>query len=560
MKAFRCPVCDNPIEPAAFEVDPRCRRCGEPFQGVTSALDKLADNAYTARPEQTSNGPLLSRGPMRLLLVGAVSLTLLSVTYATPRLEGHRPWEPGDRVPFAQWAGKEQTVPRVPSPSFSGYKLPSSGVAKNKAEKAGPGGDVAQAPLLASADPSPAQPNSPQRDEAARKKGPAKGAVTISPEVFNGVIAEIEDPSGKAMDHFYRTLLATAQKEPGALTRVTHWGASTLATDGITSAVRRKFQARFGDGGKGWVPITKAWKFIQQKDVTFRSRGFKPYHVASRRLGISNYGYGGVVGRSLEGAKATYKANAARMEVYYRKMKGGGKISISVDKQKPVLIPTRARPAEDAWAVITAQSPGRHKYTVRALPNGMVQLYGVTLENPGPGVVYDCVGLVGTVSSRLLHYKPKHIKEQVAHRQPDLFVFMFGGNELVNRKLNLDRYYKSYRKVLRMMRAGRPEASCLIMTPGDHGKNVDGKMVTDPLLLEVIKRQRKLAMEEGCGFYSTLKAMGGEGSASQWYRAVPRLISGDFAHLTSNGEQVMGAQLYKAYMKGFHHWLARRKK
>ena len=51
----------------------------------------------------------------------------------------------------------------------------------------------------------------------------------------------VEDPA-RAMDNFYASLALTQAKQPGAVTRVTHYGDSPITNDGITSTVRRLLQ------------------------------------------------------------------------------------------------------------------------------------------------------------------------------------------------------------------------------------------------------------------------------------------------------------------------------
>jgi len=166
--------------------------------------------------------------------------------------------------------------------------------------------------------------------------------------------------------------------------------------------------------------------------------------------------------------------------------------------------------------------------------------------------------MIGTRASRILNYDEAHLKQTVAYRKPNLQIIMYGGNELADRRMNLRVYEKKYRNVIQRIRSGRPEGSCVIMTPVDHGERVRGRVKTVPLLKKVITIQQRIAKDFGCGFFNTWKAMGGEGAMGRWYRAKPRLAWGDYAHLTRDGDRVMGAMIYKAIMKGFSDWLAKK--
>ena len=61
---------------------------------------------------------------------------------------------------------------------------------------------------------------------------------------------EIEDPSGRALDGLFASLLKTEIE--GSQTRICHYGDSPITNDGITSTVRHKLQLRFGDAGHGF--------------------------------------------------------------------------------------------------------------------------------------------------------------------------------------------------------------------------------------------------------------------------------------------------------------------
>ena len=66
--------------------------------------------------------------------------------------------------------------------------------------------------------------------------------------------------------------------------------------------------------------------------------------------------------------------------------------------------------------------------------------------------------------------------------------------------------------------------------------------------------QRSIAASVGCAFYNTFEAMGGDGASGRWYKS--GLMSGDFAHMTSKGNKVLGVMFYQALLKDFAHWLS----
>ncbi|MFT5433558.1 MAG: lysophospholipase L1-like esterase, partial [Myxococcota bacterium] len=280
--------------------------------------------------------------------------------------------------------------------------------------------------------------------------------------------------------------------------------------------------------------------------------------LSGSRYGKGRYGYGGVAGLGW-GAKSSYRVYAKRMELYYLEYPKGGNLEVTIDGGEPIPFSTRGEKEIDRYKVFEAEGKGEHTFVVRSRGGGNVHAYGVTLENDGPGVVYDCIGLIGTRASRVLNFDEAHLTAQVKHRNPNLQIIMFGGNELVDKRMNLSVYEKKYAEVIARLRAGAPNASCMMMTPVDHGERHRGRVRTVPLLKKMIPIQQRIAEQAGCAFFNTFEAMGGEGSIGRWYDAKPRLAWGDFAHLTRAGDRVLGAMVYKALMKGFADWLEAKK-
>src|SRR5688572_19973681 len=66
---------------------------------------------------------------------------------------------------------------------------------------------------------------------------------------------DLEDPTGRALAPFYDGLIELGHLDADEKVRVLSMGDSTLMYDGVSNAIRRRLQARFGDGGAGFVPL-----------------------------------------------------------------------------------------------------------------------------------------------------------------------------------------------------------------------------------------------------------------------------------------------------------------
>ena len=196
---------------------------------------------------------------------------------------------------------------------------------------------------------------------------------------------------------------------------------------------------------------------------------------------------------------------------------------------------------------------GDHTLRIRHA-GGLVELYGVVLERPGPGVVYDSLGLVGARANRLLNFDAEHIRAQIARRGTNLLVLGFGGNEASDSIVEA-RYEEDFRQVIRHMRGEREDLACLIVAPMDQAERRGGAIRTFRSVPRIVRAQRRAAAAEGCAFFDTFEAMGGAGAMARWYRSRPALALSDFRHATDDGYLVIGNMLHKAILAGYAAWL-----
>jgi lysophospholipase L1-like esterase len=120
-------------------------------------------------------------------------------------------------------------------------------------------------------------------------------------------------------------------------------------------------------------------------------------------------------------------------------------------------------------------------------------------------------------------------------------------------------YEEEYTRVIQKFRAGKPEASCLIMSLTDHGERVGRVGIrTRRIVPKMVSSQKQVAEAQGCAFFNTFEAMGGDGSIGRWYYANPRLAGADFSHPTSAGHEVIAELVVRSLMQGYSEFRARK--
>lgn len=492
------------------------------------------------------------RGTFRTTISGMLTmLMMIGATYVLPGLEWARPWTPEDPVPFWNLIGRELLG--------EGEKADADDAAVR---------DLAALALAeADADGQESGGERPFVEPEIRPEGEDDEPIpAYTPEGDDGdpVAVPLENP--QRLDRFYAALAQTDLGLAGAITRASHWGDSAIGNDGITGAIRAKMQARFGDAGHGF-------HLLGQPNASYRHVGVKvseksPWHHCFIIQGCRDdgfYGFGGTSFESTAGAeirvgtasKGSMGRRVSRFEVYYAGIPRGGNLRLQLDDEDPIKVPTAADELENRWTTVEAED-GEHSLSIRAAGGGKVRAFGVTLERDGPGVVWDGLSQIGALTRRMLHWDREHIRAQVRHRDTDLVVLMFGGNDM-NMRGTMDKYKEELRELIQLFNGEGVEhpPACLVMAPLDHGERRGQQIVTREIVPLLVEAQREVAADEGCAFFDTYAAMGGEGSMGRWARAEPKLGSGDLSHLSYHGHKVIGAMVYGALLGGYRDFRGR---
>lgn len=375
----------------------------------------------------------------------------------------------------------------------------------------------------------------------------------------------IEDPSGRALDRFFAALARSDAGEPGALTRVMHVGDSSIGLDGLPHALRRRMQARFGDGGAGFVMLDRESDNYRNNAALLDAQGWHVCYVAYKCDPSGHYGYGGHVFRGRPGARTTIRTRTrgstgrtlARVELWYGADPRGGELEIQIDDEMRQVFDTRADSRLDRWHGWQLV-PGPHRLTIRDRGTGRPRVYGVVLETDGPGVVWDTISMIGAFARRVLELDREHLAAQVRRRRPDLVVFGFGGNDLrrmVVGGLAGPEFTAEYRKVIAHVRGGQ-DLACLVVSINDHAEAGD-VAIGHRHNREMVAAQRAAALAEGCGFFDVIAAMGGPGSIRQWRRHDPPWAEPDLQHLSMAGRDRLGELIFAAIVARYDTWRAR---
>lgn len=375
--------------------------------------------------------------------------------------------------------------------------------------------------------------------------------------------SRIEAPPGtNPLARFHKALWRAAQGRDKA--RILFYGDSHVASDFMTGRLRDALQARFGDAGPGFVIAGKPWRSHRhERFASIDAEGLTANRIKAR-LGPDETARLGLAGVALladdRGARVRLSTRTLkdrppeklRGELFYLRQPHGGAIRIEIDGKRVASVRTRGSRERAGYHHFALPShTAHHDIELRAASDGPVTWYGVALEEEGPGVVLDTLGIPGARARAQLSWNGSLLRDHLRRRAPDLVVLAYGTNEAGDAEEPLSTYASQLSEVVRRMREATKDASCLLIGPSDRVERVRaGGYRSLPRTADLIAVQRQVAREQGCGYFDLVSAMGGPLSIVRWASAHPAFGAEDMVHLTRRGYVALGDTLTDALLAG----------
>jgi lysophospholipase L1-like esterase len=389
---------------------------------------------------------------------------------------------------------------------------------------------------------------------------PVFAALASSDGPRAGVDSALEN--GAALRHFYESLARVDAGQSHDDVTILHFGDSHTAADYETGPIRRALQARFGEGGRGFVAIGEPWKhYVQEGLRNGSSHDWSPERShptkasKGRLVGDGQYGLAGVaIHTSSVGARAwgDFTAKASSLELAFLQQPTGGTFDVYIDGTRAGHVSTRGA-SGSAWRAFTA-SDGPHRVEIDATGDGDVRVFGAILGRDQVGVVYDALGINGARVTNALAWDEAHMAEQIRHRAPDLVVLAYGTNESGDTDVPIETYERQLVDLLGRIARAAPSASCMLLGPPDRALHTHDGWGTVPRLLDIIATQRRVAQAAGCAFFDQLEAMGGPGTIAQWADESQPRAQKDRVHLTREGYAQLGGAVAADLIRGYSAW------
>ncbi|MEZ5926408.1 MAG: hypothetical protein R3D57_18725 [Hyphomicrobiaceae bacterium] len=426
-------------------------------------------------------------------------------------------------------------------------------------------------------------------DPLAVASGLQKTARALEPTSANTLAAEVPEPiaeadAGEALARFHKDLLALASGARRQPVTILHFGDDHITADRFSSELRRLFQSRFGDAGRGLIMPAGAYRFHRADGIRL---GLEGDWTSETVIGTPEGGF------SLTGVRVLSTAAGDSMtldvdggfdtaEVTFAGGPDRGKARVSIDGQA-VDVPTRRKGTRLVRSL--SQRPGTH-IEIRALQSHGIAVTGITLGRKAAGIRYVNLGLPGADIDALAGLDQALAGEELRQLSPSLIVFNYGSVSALNDSLDLAQYAETATSLVRRIHSWSPGASIVVVGPPDTVRLPDyaGTAARDSddtpcraLAVEEIDRYpqdlaaadprlarwhppinmaavrkiwRRVAAGEGAVFWDWQAMMGGDCSIHAWIYANPPLAQRDHSLMTEAGYRRSAAALFQRLVAG----------
>ena len=365
----------------------------------------------------------------------------------------------------------------------------------------------------------------------------------------------IENESALGAFHAALRRLREGKLEGGKV-RILSFGASHTQADLYLGYLRTYFQQLFGNGGPGFVNVSKLEVWDKKIEVKINSSGFKVQRIHGLRPAVP--GYFGLLGAAAVASgsspahawldltgSAEERREPMTVQLHSMGTPDGSEFEVQVDGVASGRFVTRTPSPIPLFHRVNAPN-GFARIELRKLGPGTLRIFGAVIERTTPGVVVDNLGIQGTKLTDMLEADESVWSAAVRERKPQLVMLAYGTNEYAS-GVNLVNYRTDIEQSFERLKRAAPEASCLVIGPGDLGKARTPKL--KERLAVIIETHREFALRYGCGFWDAFAFMGGHGSMLRWVSANPPLAASDKTHLNPRGYVLMGMRLADALLQ-----------
>ena len=356
--------------------------------------------------------------------------------------------------------------------------------------------------------------------------------------VFN----RISNNSG--LDSFYQKL-HSLKAGGGRTVSIVHIGDSHIQADFLTAVVRNGLQDFFGNAGRGLVfPYQLAQSNTPDDVYSSSPVRWQFNRIAHPEISI---GYG------MSGYSIKTSAASASLQLSVRGMaRPFTRVRLFTDSVADWSI----KPADNDSLFEMEKLPGCNctaidldrEFTGFNLSSQSAEvpkiIYGASLENNDPGVIYHTIGVNG---ARIDQYNLADLFwQQLPALNADLFIISLGTNEAQWDAFPATAFKKTLQVFIEKLRLASPGASILFTTAPDSYK----RRRFNTVLRDINSALINYCNSNYIPVWDLYQITNGYGSAYSWARR--GLMTTDRIHFTPEGYRLQGSLLLSALAKGYN--------
>jgi hypothetical protein len=392
------------------------------------------------------------------------------------------------------------------------------------------------------------------------------GVLAADESEIKGLIFPLQFPPGNdtVLDRFYSEL-AALEKIGGSL-RIIHYGDSQIENNRISSALRRRFQAKFGGTGTGLFPVISPAPHSASIKVIPEGNWKRITPLGNYTVNANDNRYGLLMSWSEIEAKADGTAEGSftieptglgswrsrRMdELSLIFGFNDGPFTLELRRSGKTIDAELYFPEDVLKTIKWALDGESDRYSLHFAGKGSPRIFSVSIDNSS-GVAIDNVPLRGSSGTEFTRTDPEIMRQMTGKLNVRLILLQFGINVVPHIVDDYTYYENQLVRQLDFFRSVDPDIPVIVVGVSDMSRRVPGGHFESYPNVELIRdAQRNAAFRAGALFWDLYEAMGGRNSMPAWVAASPPLAQLDYAHFTFRGSDLIGEMLYNAILSGY---------
>jgi lysophospholipase L1-like esterase len=358
--------------------------------------------------------------------------------------------------------------------------------------------------------------------------------------------------------------------------RILQIGDSHTSADFFSGEVRRRLQARYGEGATGYMTAglphhgdvrSSSLKITASSGWTYKS--LQSTDANPNLFWLS--GYDAVATKQGEAISFASERSVPfeTVEIEALREPGAGGIEVLLDGHLEKQVDLAADRVEPFVLQLRAQRANAqlHEIQIRTTKDRKVSIASVSIYANGSGLTYNSVGYVGATIGILNKMEKKLFASDLRRINPQIVVLSFGTNEAADKSLDLVKYKQTYEGVIEKIRSTLRDAIIVMILPPDFNQpspecpkekvkeaicaasaswrvadaasmpssGLQCVWQTPANLALVRDTQRDIAKQRGLAYWNWAEIMPSDCGAHQWNKMSPALMSRDHVHFTVEG-------------------------